>query len=78
MFKSISLGVGIFLLLVGVCLHGIDSYKTRRRPVATALATNPIEGKQVTPEPWKPWAYTAAGVVAILWTCTLPKRMGGK
>ena len=82
MIKSFSLGIGIFLLVLGLCLQTIDSYTVR--PSVTARATNvwygPMqpEAKTIVPEPWKPWAYLGAGAVLILWTCTLPKKMAGK
>jgi hypothetical protein len=82
MLKSVSLGIGIFLLVIGVSLHTIDSYTVR--PSATAQAAGAWYGpmqptaKTITPEPWKPWAYTGAGIILVLWTCTLPARMKGK
>lgn len=83
MIKFISIGVGIFLVILGTTLHGVDSYTVR--PSATAQATGLFAGpfqpeaKTITPEPWKPWAYTGAGIILVLWTCTLPAKMkGGK
>jgi len=82
MLKSLSIGIGIFLLVVGLSLQTVDSYTVR--PSVTAQATGarygPIqsEAKTVAPEPWKPWMYLGAGVVLILWTSTLPARMKGK
>jgi hypothetical protein len=82
MIKSVSIGVGIFLLLLGLALHGVDSYTVRKSAAAqaTGIWGGPFqpEAKTVTPEPWKPWAYSGAGVILILWTCTLPTRMKGK
>ena len=80
MLKSLCFGAGIFLVMVGLSLHCLDSYTTRKRPsqVTTAFSFTPGVKKTVTPEPWKGWVYTGVGVVLILWTVTLPKRMGGK
>jgi hypothetical protein len=82
MLRAMCIGVGVFMILLGLSLHGIDSYTVR--PSATAKATGmwygPLqpEARTVTPEPWKPWVYLGAGTVLILWTFTLPTKMKGK
>lgn len=77
MIKSFSFGIGIFLLVIGLCLHAIDSYTVRSS--ATAQATGAWPGaKTILSEPWRPWVYLGAGTILILWTCTLPKKMAGK
>ncbi|MHB9044321.1 MAG: hypothetical protein ACYC35_00125 [Pirellulales bacterium] len=82
MLKSVSFGIGIFLLVLGLSLHTVDSYTVR--PSVAAQATGVWGGpfqptaKSVVPEPWKPWAYAGGGIILILWTCTLPARMKGK
>ncbi len=81
MIKSISFGTGIFLLVVGLSLHTIDSYTVR--PSGAVQATTwygamPPTVTTITPEPWKPWGYAVAGTILILWTFTLPARLKGK
>ena len=84
MLKSLCLGVGIFLLVLGLSLHAVDSYTYTVRPSETAQGTgvwyDPIQpmAKTVVLEPWEPWAYMDSGIVLILWTCTLSARMDGK
>ena len=80
MFKSAIVGIGIFLAGLGLSLHAIDSYTVHPKTKAEALAVyeaTPVPAV-VTPPPWKPWAYLGAGIVIILWSATLPQRMGGK
>jgi hypothetical protein len=82
MLKSLCLGIGLFLLVLGLSLHTVDSYTVRASVTAQATGAwyGPIQptAKSVVPEPWKPWAYTGGGIILILWTCTLPARMKGK
>lgn len=77
MIKSVSLGIGAFLLILGLSLHAVDSYTVRAKVEATSFGMAPA-AKVVVPEPWKPWAYLGAGVVLCLWTCTLPAKINGK
>lgn len=82
MLKSLSFGIGIFLLVLGLSLHTIDSYTVRASAAAqaTGLWGGPFQpqAKTITPEPWKPWVYIGSGVILMLWTVTLPARMKGK
>jgi len=82
MLKAMCVGVGVFLIVLGLLLHGVDSYTVR--PSMTTQSTSmwlgslQQEPKTVTPEPWKPWVYLGAGTVLVLWTFTLPTKMKGK
>ena len=66
MLKAMCIGIGVFLILLGISLHSIDSYTVK--PSVTAKATGlwygPLqpEAKTVTPEP----SITAAGVGASI------------
>ena len=78
MLKSMCLGVGLFLLILGLSLHAIDSYTIKSKPVQTSAWATPEPAKVIAPEPWKPWVYLGAGTILMLWTFTLPARMKGK
>lgn len=75
MFRPISLGIGIFVMILGLSFFALDHYTTRGRQPNTFGVQN---GKVVSPEPWKPWAYIGAGAVIILWTFTVPKKIAGE
>ncbi len=79
MIKSISMGIGVFLVILGLMLHTVESYTVRpkNRQAATAFDPAPV-AKVVEVDPWRPWAYFGAGVVLCLWTCTLPAKINGK
>jgi hypothetical protein len=83
MVKAFSMGIGIFLLILGIVFHCIDGYTVKKYVRATTM--EPFEQQQAelttvekTPEPWKPWAYIGAGLVIVLWTTTLPQKMQQK
>ncbi len=78
MIKSISMGIGIFLVILGLLLHTVDSYAVRPKRVMAGSFDPPPTAKIVEMEPWRPWAYFGAGVVLCLWTCTLPARISAK
>ncbi len=77
MLKAAALGLGIFLAILGLAGHAVESYKPRGK--AKAESYNMLAYEQPVPhEPWKPWAIMAAGAVIIIWTFTLPQKMSGK
>jgi hypothetical protein len=83
MIKALSVGIGIFLLGLGIAFHAIEKYSVKN-PVR-AMATDPYSfdpapaaTMDIVTQPWKPWAYMGAGIVLILWTTTLPQKMAGK
>jgi len=78
MFKPLFLGVGIFLLTIGIAGHLVVNYETR---VVTHSAAQdwarPFAGKIIEPPPWRPWALMAAGAVLLCWSFTIPKKIVG-
>ncbi len=79
MIKSVSMGIGVFLIILGLMLHTVESYTVRPKRVQAANAWEPAPASKVVElEPWKPWAYFGAGAVLCLWTCTLPAKINGK
>jgi len=78
MLKAMCVGVGLFLFILGISLHGIDSYTIASKPIQTSAWMAPQPAKVITPEPWKPWVYIGAGTILMLWTFTLPARMKSK
>ncbi len=79
MIKSVSMGIGVFLVILGLSLHTVDSYTVRPKRVQAASSWESAPAaKVVEMEPWRPWAYFGAGVVLCLWTFTLPAKINGK
>jgi hypothetical protein len=72
MWRALFLGLGMFLLLVGLECLLIDQ----------ATINNPSEEggpKIVTfaPPDWVPWSLVSAGAVTILYSYTLPQKFKG-
>ncbi len=72
MWRSLFLGVGLFLLVVGLEATLIDQ----------AAVNNPSEESgptvvTVTPPEWVPWSLMSAGAVTMLYSYTLPQKFKG-
>ncbi|MDX1962146.1 MAG: hypothetical protein SFX18_03270 [Pirellulales bacterium] len=74
MWRAFFLAVGIFAVILGVEFLIIEQ--------ATLISSRDIPNAQTTqisPPDWAPWSLMSAGVVVILYSFTLPKRLqGGK
>jgi hypothetical protein len=71
MWRAFFLGLGLFLLLVGLECMAIDQ----------ATINNPSEeGSSVVtfaPPEWVPWSLVSAGAITILYSYTLPAKFKG-
>lgn len=63
MWKTFFIAVGVCLVLLGVEGLAVDRFVMSR-------------GGEVTPPDWAPWSLLSSGVVVILYTVTIPKRVG--
>ncbi len=82
MFKSIALGIGISLCVLGgeflvvesvVLAKGSESSsQSTAQPTAFAPATG---RREYTPPDWMPWSLLSAGAVTIIYSFTIPRRM---
>ena len=84
MWRALFLAVGFYCCLVGLKTVAVE--KAILRPnVATHLQDNSLLGIhrlasgqiEVAPPEWLPWSIMAFGVVVILYTFALPKRIRG-
>ena len=83
MWRAFFLAVGISLCVLGAECMVVDEAVISRSP-APAMATSygptpPNSGRSrvVKPPEWAPWSLMSAGAVVILYSFTLPQRMGG-
>jgi hypothetical protein len=84
MWRALFLAVGVYCCLVGVKSVVIEKAILREN-VGTRLQDNSLLGIQrlasgqveVAPPDWLPWSVMAFGVVVILYTFALPKRIRG-
>jgi hypothetical protein len=69
MWRALFLGLGFFLLVLGLECMFIDQ----------ATITRAAEGGVVTfaPPDWVPWSLVSAGAVTMLYSYTLPQKFKG-
>ena len=85
MWRALFLAVGIYCCLVGVKAIAIEKailQAQRGEPASRQQpARHPSRGTtgqiEVAPPDWLPWSIMAFGVVVILYTFSLPKRIRG-
>lgn len=83
MWRAFFLAVGITLCVLGAECMVIDEAVISKAPapaMATSYGTVPSSASRsrvVRPPEWAPWSLISAGTVIILYSFTLPQRMGG-
>jgi hypothetical protein len=71
MWRSLFLALGVSSLLVGAEALFIDQ-AVLKRPENKASATQRV----VDPPEWAPWSLMAGGAVVVLYSFTIPRRVG--
>lgn len=74
MWRSLFLAVGAYTCLLGVEALAIE----------TAVLKKPENGQprkflkeDINPPEWAPWSLMASGAVVVLYSFTIPRRVGG-
>jgi hypothetical protein len=74
MFRSLFLALGAY-----TCLLGVEALAVER-----AVLKQPADGQkaffkqtEIVPPEWAPWSLMGAGAVVVLYSFTIPKRVGG-
>jgi hypothetical protein len=88
-WRAFFFAVGIMLLIIGVECLLIDSATLGGRRTETMQVTNnwlqppqqavqlQAGGKTINPPDWMPWSFIFSGGVVVLYSMTLPSRLGG-
>ncbi len=87
MFRSFALAVGITMCLIGAeCLliekvvwasEQAPAETTQRSPIGFLNSSTPqTTNKEFVPPEWMPWSLLSAGAVTILYSFTIPRRIG--
>jgi hypothetical protein len=83
MWRALFLALGIWL-----CILGVECLVVEKAVLADSIAAPPpllsADGtfsapgtrQEIDTREWMPWTFLGLGVVIILYTITLPKRMG--
>ena len=72
MWRSLFLAVGAYCCLLGVEALGLEKAVLKRPELASA----PAAQKEIVPPEWAPWSLMASGAVVVLYSFTIPKRVG--
>ena len=72
MWRSFFLAVGVY-----VCLLGVQAIAVERAVLKPEVASEVGVQREITPPDWAPWSLMAAGAVVVLYSFTIPQRVGG-
>ena len=72
MWRSLFLAVGAYCCLLGVEALGLEKAVLKRPELASSSAAQ----KEIVPPEWAPWSLMASGAVVVLYSFTIPKRVG--
>ncbi len=70
-----------FFLAVGAycCLLGVEALAVEKAILKPEVRKGQIvnSGREIAPPDWAPWSLMAGGAVVVLYSFTIPKRVGG-
>ena len=72
MWRSFFLAVGVY-----VCLLGVQAIAVERAVLKPEVASEVGVQREIAPPDWAPWGLMAAGAVVVLYSFTIPQRVGG-
>lgn len=76
MMRALFLGLGLFVLVLGLECMAIDQATVTNPQQDTAAAAG-SSTVTFTPADWVPWTLVSAGLVTILYSYTLPQKFKG-
>ena len=74
MWRSFFLAVGAYC-----CLLGVEALAVEKAVLKPEVRGGQVvnSGREVKPPEWAPWSLLAGGAVVVLYSFTIPKRVGG-
>ena len=81
MWRSFFLAVGIFLCILGVESLAIDKAVLHGKQASTSTMgqfSASLQGesaREISPPEWAPWTLISSGVVVLLYSFTIPRRV---
>ncbi|HVC95755.1 MAG TPA: hypothetical protein VND64_18830 [Pirellulales bacterium] len=77
MWRALFLALGVYCCLLGAeCLVIDKAVLSGARGGGLMGALNPVAAKrELVPSDWAPWSLLSAGVVTILYSFSVPKRL---
>lgn len=76
MWRALFLALGISSIILGAECLAVEkaTLKSRQQAIGSDHSESP-RGKVVKPPEWAPWSLMSGGVVVVLYSFTLPKRV---
>jgi hypothetical protein len=72
MWRSFFLALGVY-----VCLLGVQAIAVERAVLKPEVASEVGVQREIVPPDWAPWSLMAGGAVVVLYSFTIPQRVGG-
>lgn len=72
MLRSFFLAIGAYCCLLGVEALAVEKAVLKVTPSARQSAT-----RDIVPPDWAPWSLLGTGAVVLLYSFTVPQRVGG-
>jgi hypothetical protein len=74
MWRSFFLAVGAYC-----CLLGMEALAVEKAVLKVSSSTGMMANstREVVPPDWAPWSLLGAGAVVVLYSFTVPQRVGG-
>jgi len=72
MWRSFFLAIGAYCCLLGVEALAVEKAVIKVDPHAQQSAT-----REIVPPDWAPWSLLGTGAVVVLYSFTVPQRVGG-
>jgi hypothetical protein len=72
MWRSFFLAIGAYCCLLGVEALAVEKAMVKVSPTDPQTAT-----REVIPPDWAPWSLLGTGAVVVLYSFSLPQKIGG-
>ena len=72
MWRSLFLAIGAYC-----CLLGVEALAIEKAVLKVDMAGAQGSMREIVPPDWAPWSMLAAGAVVMLYSFTIPQRIGG-
>ncbi|MCA9247820.1 MAG: hypothetical protein KDA42_11910 [Planctomycetales bacterium] len=76
MWRALFLALGISSIILGAECLAVEKaiLKSKEQAIGADYEDAP-KGREITPPDWAPWSLMSGGVVVVLYSFTLPKRV---
>ena len=72
MWRSFFLALGAYC-----CLLGVEALVLEKAVLKASANTFSVSSHEIVPPDWAPWSLLGVGAVVLLYSFTVPQRVGG-